>query len=63
MNVNELMALLKTLPPEERQKPIMLEIEREIYLNLNSIKHDCGRFVILSCHHDPFEEALKKVLK
>lgn len=60
MNSNELIALLSSLPPEEREKPIMLETEHDIYFNLRLVKYRTGKFVLLSMYPDPFEEALKR---
>jgi hypothetical protein len=60
MNVAELIAILEILPEVEKQKIVMVEVEREIYFNLQQVKYKNGKFVILSMFPDPFVDALKK---
>lgn len=60
MNVAELIEILQLLPEEEKQKVAMVEVEREIYFNLQRVKYMNGNFVVLSMFPDPFEDALKK---
>jgi hypothetical protein len=60
MNVNELIAILQVLPEEDRQRAIMLETEHDIFFNLQRVRYDNHRFLILTMYPDPFEEALRK---
>jgi hypothetical protein len=60
MNVAELIAILEILPEDEKQKVVMVEVEREIFFNLQQVKYKNGKFVILSMFPDPFVDALKK---
>lgn len=60
MNVHELIAILEILPDVEKQKQVMLEVEREIYFNIRNVKYQNGKFVAISMFPDPFEEELKK---
>lgn len=62
MNVNELIALLETLPEIEKQKAITLETEHGIFFNLSTVRYDNPHFVVFSMYPDPFEEALKQVI-
>lgn len=61
MDANWLIDFLQRLPEEERKKPIMLEVERGIFLNLRMTTSDTRmKWITLSVFPDPFEEALKK---
>lgn len=60
MNVKELIEILQVLPEAEKQKAVMLEVEREVFFNLHQVRYDNGKFVALSMFPDPFVDALKK---
>lgn len=60
MNANELIEILKMIPDADRQRPIMLETEHEIYFNLQRVRYDNHRYLILTMFPDPFQEALRK---
>lgn len=60
MNVAELIEILQMLPEAEKQKVAMVEVEREVYFNLQQVRYQNGNFVVLSMFPDPFEEALRK---
>lgn len=60
MNINELINALEKLPDSLKELPIMVEVERDIYLNLQELKIKDDKFAIMSIFPDPFREALKK---
>jgi len=60
MNVNELIALLRVLPESEKRKPVLVELEKDILVDLKDIRYQDGRWVILSVFPAPFLEALWK---
>jgi hypothetical protein len=61
MNVRELIERLNVLADDQKEWPLMLEVEREVFFNLRTVKCN-GRIpvIILSFFPDPFEEELKK---
>lgn len=60
MNVNELIALLRVLPENEKRRPVMVEIEKGIVVDVKDVKYQNGRWVIISVESTPFVDALKR---
>jgi hypothetical protein len=60
MTANELIQILQMIPEKDRQRAIMLETEHEIYFNLQRVRYDNHRFLILTMFPDPFQEALHR---